>query len=121
MKVEFSAYGILPVRKSITNSFDHCCAGQIGNDGIYYCIHTDHLTHEMYAVDIPTEQAFTALGRPLGLNEPEQMVAGNLVRPMTAREEQLWNEDRLLANVDCWGNIEVNDTFDHEWYMEHCI
>ena len=32
-----------------------------------------------------------------------------------------YNEDRLTAHVDLWGNIAVDEEFDMEWYMENCI
>ena len=40
---------------------------------------------------------------------------------MTFDEEIAWNEDRLLAHVDLWGNIAVDEEFDMKWYMENCI
>ena len=40
---------------------------------------------------------------------------------MTYGEEMLYNEDRLTAYVDLWGNIAVNEEFDMGWYMENCI
>ena len=40
---------------------------------------------------------------------------------MTHEEKMLYNENKLTAYVDLWGNIAVDEEFDIEWYMENCI
>lgn len=60
----------------------------------------------------------------LGYTLQEDEVAvfnGEKVRGMTEYEDMLWNEDRLLAHIDQWGNIAVDEEFDVEWYMDNCL
>ena len=122
MIVEFNnCYGNLPCENKVRSSFDFNIAGQIDTKGNYYCIYTDHKSHDRYCVTRETSMEFHSSGRTLELNEEPTEICGELVRPMTFNEERLYNEDALMANVDAWGNIEANDTFDYEWYLENCI
>lgn len=122
--VTFHNTWVMPLSEIVRSSFDHCIAGQIASDGNYYCIYSDHKTHENYAVTREVAYGFDALGRTLEEDEPETEIAGNLVRPMTWGEECEYNEDRLVMLVDQWGNIctdeKANEAY-AEWYYEHCI
>ena len=53
--------------------------------------------------------------------EQEAVLNGEKVRAMTYDEECLYNEDRLTACVDLWGNIALDEECDMDYYMEHCI
>ena len=66
------------------------------------------------------EKQADELGYPLDINE-NGTFNGEKVRAMTDHEERMYNEDRLLAHVDLWGNIAVDEEFDVEWYMENCL
>lgn len=119
--VTFNNYGTqyaMPVERVLRSIFDVHCAGQIDTLGDYYVIMIDHITHDRYAVSKEDYLAYEATG--CQVDEPT-MIHGVWVRPMTFDEELAWNEGDFMANVDIWGNIEVEDTFDHKYYMEHCI
>lgn len=113
-------FGIMPVETEIRSIFDRNCAGQIDTNGDYYCIHIDHKTHTMYAIPVEIEMQIKETGRILSENEIATF-HNEKVRGMTYEEERLWDEDNLLACVDLWGNIAVDEEFDIEWYMENCI
>lgn len=120
MKVKFNNhFGEMELENNIRSIFDYSIAGQIATDGKYYCIHVDHKTHEKYAITRETEFKTLSFGRTLSENE-EVIFNGEKVRGMTWEEECQYNEDRLLACVDLWGNIAVDEEFDIEYYME-CI
>lgn len=108
------------LRSTITSIFDTEWAGQHGEDGNYYCLHIDHKTHKSYAVTRETELAFLETGRPLEYGE-EAVFNGEKVRCMTYSEEMAWNEDHLLAHVDLWGNIAIEEEFDMEWYFDNWL
>ena len=120
MKINFDSYGEMELETKIRSIFDRNIAGQIANDGSYYCIHLDHKTHKRYALSIYAHEEANSLGYTLE-KEEEAIFNGEKVRAMTYDEEVLWNEDRLTANVDLWGNVAVDEEFDFEWYMENCI
>ena len=121
MEVTFNNhFGTMPLETEIRSIFDRCCAGQIDINGNYYCIHTDHKTHEYYAMTVKNSHKAYELGRWLDDGEVA-VFHGERVRAMTFEEERKYNEDRLLALVDLWGNIAVDEEFDMEWYMEHCF
>lgn len=119
--VDFATYGCLPVLDTPKSIFDSHFAGQRDTRGDYYCLLTCHKEHENYAVPKDNFLQFLEIGHPLNEDESSAEFNGEYVRPMTYSEECLYNEDRLMANVDLWGNIELNDTFDQKWYLEHCI
>ena len=121
MKIKFdNHYGEMELETKIRSIFDTNIAGQIAEDGNYYIIHVDHKTHKKYALSKESEAEAKALGYILE-DEAEAVFNGEKVRAMTYDEECLYNEDRLTACVDLWGNIAVDEEFDIEWYMEHCI
>lgn len=122
MKIKFdNHYGEMELETKIRSIFDTNIAGQIAEDGNYYIIHVDHKTHEKYALSKESEAEAKALGYILEEGQ-EAVFNGENVRGMTFDEEMKWNEDRLIACVDLWGNIAVNDAeFDIDYYMEHCI
>ena len=113
-------YGEMELENKIRSIFDNNIAGQIATDGNYYIIHVDHKTHEKYALSKEAEEEANAIGYLLE-EEEKAIFNGEKVRAMTYGEEMLYNEDRLTAYVDLWGNIEVDEEFDMEWYMENCI
>ena len=113
-------YGELELENKIRSIFDTNIAGQIADDGIYYCIYVDHKTHKKYALTKEGYAEADALGYTLEEGQ-EAVFNGEKVRCMTFDEEIAWNEDRLLAHVDLWGNVAVDEEFDMEWYMENCI
>ena len=123
MKIKFNNhYGEMELESKIRSIFDTNIAGQIAEDGNYYIIHHDHKTHELYALTKKAEDEAQSLGYWLiEKGKTEAIFNGEKVRAMTFDEEMLWNEDRLTACVDLWGNIAVDEEFDIEWYMENCI
>ncbi len=117
MMVKFNNhFGKMPLENKVRSIFDTHTAGQIATDGKYYCIHVDHKTHEHYALTREAEKQADLLGYSLMENE-QATFNGEKVRAMTAYEERLYNEDRLMACVDLWGNIAVEEAFDIEWYL----
>ena len=57
MMVNFKNYlGEMPLEDKIRSIFDTMVAGNIADDGNYYCIHTDHKTHEKYALTREAEK-----------------------------------------------------------------
>ena len=119
MKIKFNNhFGEMELENKIRSIFDNNIAGQIAEDGKYYCIHVDHKTHEKYALSKETEEEANALGYLLE-EEQEAVFNGEKVRGMTPEEEMLYNEDRLTTCVDLWGNIAVDENFDFDYYMEH--
>ena len=121
MNVTFdNRYGTMPLEEKIRSIFDEHIAGQIDTNGNYYCIHVDHKTHKYYAMTRENERNAEKIGRTL---EPEEIAIfnGEKVRGMTWREEEEWNMYGLMAHVDIWGNIAVDEPFDYEWYYEHCL
>ena len=121
MNVTFeNRYGTMPVEETIRSIFDHNVAGQIDNKGNYYVIIVDHVTHEYYAMTVENLNKADALGRTLEENEVA-MFNGEKVRGMTFSEEREWDCDNLMAHVDLWGNVAVDEPFDYEWYYEHCL
>lgn len=100
----------------VHSSFDnHWCGTKIGTT---YCIGlVDYITGKSYYV--PYESVYRKYDEEnatfLPLDAPAQMVAGNLVRGMSRIEEQAWNEDRLLALVDLWGNISAVEEPNERW------
>ena len=124
-KVEFlNRYGTgtyeYVLEENIRSIFDGIHGGNIATDGKYYVLHSDHKTHETYVLSKESEEKADALGYPLEENEIA-IFNGEKVRGMTFKEECAWNEDRLLAHIDLWGNIAVNEEFDYEWYYENCM
>ena len=121
MKIKFDNHFVeMELETKIRSIFDTNIAGQIAEDENYYIIHVDHKTHKRYALSKESEAEVQAMGYSLE-EEEENIFNGEKVRAMTFDEEMLWNEDRLTACVDLWGNIAVDEEFDIEWYMEHCI
>lgn len=121
MMVDFNNYlGKMPLENTIRSIFDTMVAGNYATDGKYYCIHTDHKTHEKYALTKEAEKQVDLLGYPLDENQ-EATFNGEKVRAMTDYESHLWNQDRLMMHVDLWGNVAVEEEFDIEWYMENCL
>ena len=113
-------YGEMKLESKIRSIFDNNIAGQVATDGNYYLIHVDHKTHEIYTLSKEAEAEADAMGYPLE-EEEKAVFNGEKVRSMTYEEEMLYNEDKLTAYVDLWGNIAVDEEFDMEWYMENCI
>ena len=121
MMVNFNNYlGEMPLEDKIRSIFDTMVAGNIADDGNYYCIHTDHKTHEKYALTREAEKQADMLGYTLEENQ-EATFNGEKVRGMTEHEDYLYNMDNLMEHVDLWGNIAVEEEFDMEWYMENCL
>lgn len=119
--IKFDNYlGEIPLESAIRSIFDTLIAGQIATDGNYYCIHVDHKTHKKYALTKKAEDEARSLGYPLEYNQ-EAVFNCEKVRAMTEREEYLYNQDNLMAHVDLWGNIAVDEEFDTEWYIENCM
>lgn len=119
MEIKFKNYS-LQLREKQTSSFDHSFAGQIADNGKYYVCLTDYKTHEHYCVERGSEIKWTEDNVLCEGDEP-QIICGNLVRPMTYKEECLYNEDKLMEIVDIFGNVSCTEEFDVEWYMENCI
>lgn len=116
MEIKFNNnYGTMELENTIRSIFDQNIAGQIATDGNYYCIHLDHKTHEMYALTRETETKAKSLGYILEENQ-EAIFNGEKVRGMTYREAMDWNMDNLMAHVDLWGNIAVDEEFDIDYY-----
>ena len=117
-------YRDLKFEGAIRSSFDHNFCGfslnnkYVGDDRTpYVCGYNDHLTGEDYYVTREICHEFlNKHERHLCENEVA-MVAGNLVRGMTFMEEQMYNEDRLFALVDLWGNIAVDEEPNEQWIM----
>ena len=103
-------YGEMKLENKIRSIFDNDIAGQIATDGNYYIIHVDHKTNEMYALSKEAEEEAVAMGYFLD-EEEKAIFNGEKVRSMTYGEEILYNEDRLQACVDLWGNIAVDEEF----------
>ena len=82
----------------------------------YVCEFIDHITNERYFVTRERVNEFRTHGKFLPLDSPAQVIAGELVRGMTFAEERLYNEDRLLALVDMWGNIALEEPSE-QWIM----
>lgn len=123
MTTTFPNYGqgvSIVVEERPLSIFDTNIAGQTDVNGIYHVILINHITHTRYAVARDNYMKFHELGRPLDEGE-EAVFNGERVRCMTYSEECAWNEDRLMEHVDLWGNIAVDEPFDMEWYLEHCI
>lgn len=121
MKIKFdNHYGEMELETKILSIFDNNIAGQIAEDGNYYIIHVDHKTHERYALSKESEAEAKTMGYSLE-EEEENIFNGEKVRAMTPEEEMLYNEDRLTAFVDLWGNIAVDEVFDIDYYIKHCI
>lgn len=121
MMVKFDNYlGEMPLENKIRSIFDSMVAGNVADDGKYYCVHVDHKTHEKYALTREAEKQADVLGYTLQEDEVA-VFNGEKVRGMTEYEDMLWNEDRLLAHIDLWGNIAVDEEFDVEWYMDNCL
>ena len=110
MQLTFTGYGTIPLEERPRSIFDQNIAGQFDTLGTYYVIHADHKTHKYYALTKENYFKFKAIGRILGENETA-VFAGEKVRGMTFAEEQAWNEDRLAAHVDLWGNIAVDEPY----------
>ena len=107
MRINFkNCYGEMELEGRIRSIFDSNIAGQVAEDGKYYCIHVDHKTHTMYALSKETEVETQAMGYHLE-EDGEAIFNGEKVRAMTYAEECTYNEDRLTACVDLWGNIAV--------------
>ena len=121
MNVTFdNNYGSMPLEEKIRSIFDQNIAGQIDNKGNYYIIHVDHKTHKMYALTKESENKADSMGRPLEPNE-EAIFNEEKVRGMEWEEERDWDMGNLMAHVDLWGNIAVDEPFDIEWFCEHCL
>ena len=120
MKIKFDNYGEIELEDKIRSIFDNHVAGQIAEDGDYYCVYVDHKTHEQYVLSIDAHTLAKGMGYHLE-EEQEAVFNGEKVRAMTFDEEALWNEDKLTACVDLWGNVAVDEEFDFDYYMEHCI
>ena len=121
MTIKFNNnFGEMELETKIRSIFDRNIAGQIAEDGIYYVIHVDHKIHKMYALTKESDKEARSMGYALKEGE-ESIFNGEKVRGMNYKEECLYNEDKLTAYVDLWGNIAVDEEFDMKWYMEHCI
>lgn len=119
-KVRFSNGEELELREKQTSSFDHSFAGWIAEDGKYYICLTDYKTHKHYCVEKGNHIEWSE-DNVLSPEDEPRVICGNLVRPMTESEEMAYNEDRLLAVVDVFGNISCTEEFDVDWYYENCI
>lgn len=121
MMVNFNNYlGEMPLENKIRSIFDTMVAGNIDDNGNYYCIHVDHKTHKKYALTREAERQADSLGHRLQEDEVA-VFNGEKVRGMTEHEEYLWNTDNLMAHIDLWGNIAVEEEFDVEWYIDNCL
>lgn len=121
MMIKFNnQFGKMKLETKVRSIFDTVSAGQIGIDGEYYIIHKDHKTHEYYAVTKETEKEMDSIGDTLASNE-EAAFNGEKVRGITDYEEELYNRGMLLAYVDLWGNIAIEEEFDVEWYVKNCL
>lgn len=125
MKFDYFNGNEIPVENHPLSIFDRSYAGQHGEDGHYYTIHTNHRTHKPYAVLKENYFKWISELEEKGarcLNEGETaIIDGVEVRGMTFSESRAWDMDELVGNIDEWGNLEVNDTFDYDWYYEHCF
>ena len=106
MKLVFNSFGEMVLEESIRSIADINIAGQFATDGVYYCIHVDHLTGERYALSRDAENKALSLGRQLDENEQDTF-NGEEVRGMTFEESLVYNEDRFDKLIDLWGNIMV--------------
>ena len=102
MLIKFKQFS-LPLRKTQTSTLDHSFAlKQSGND-LYWCF-TDHETQERYCVLKGNEIPWNIANR-LDYKDEPRVIYGNLVRPMTFEEENLYMDNKLDELVDIFGNI----------------
>ena len=102
MLIKFKQFS-LPLRKRQTSTLDHSFAlKQSGND-LYWCF-TDHEIHERYCVLKGNEIPWNIANR-LDYGDEPRVIYGNLVRPMTFEEENLYMDNKLDELVDMFGNI----------------
>lgn len=105
MEITFNNhFGTIKLEGKLRSIFDNQVAGQTDINGDYYCIYADYKTKQFYALTRETGLALFTIGYPLEEGETATFNGEN-VRGMTFREECLYNEDRLIADVDLWGNI----------------
>jgi hypothetical protein len=118
--IETENHETFPFDTEIRSIFDHQIAGTFDTNGNYICIHVDHKTHERYALSKEVSLKANELGHSLEENEAATF-HGERVRGMTFREGMQDNEGNLMENTDLWGNVAVDEPFDVEWFMDHCI
>lgn len=112
MKVQFisSYYGTMKLESKIRSIFDRAIAGQHAMDGNYYVIYEDHKSLEKYALTSDASLDAHDMGRFLVDDEVAEF-NGEKVRAMTMEEERLYNMNQLMAHVDLWGNIAVDEEY----------
>ena len=115
-------YRNLKFERGIRSSFDHnFCGFSLNNKTIgdertpYVCGYQDHITGENYYVTREIAHKFLTDNERFLQDGEQAIVAGNLVRCMTYSEECAYNEDRLFALVDLWGNIAVDEEPNERW------
>lgn len=120
MQVTFPEYynKTMTVEQRPRSIFDTNFAGQIDTNGEYYILYIDHKTHDKYAVHRDNDKAFRKIGRTLNDGEIDTF-DGKRVRGMSFNEERLWDENRLMAHVDLWGNIAMDEEYDVEYHVNH--
>ena len=106
------------LEKAVRSSIDSSCGAEY--IGTMFCeVLRDHVNGDIYYVPIKIYHEWEHKNRCfLPLNAPAQLVAGTLVRGMTEHEEMLYNEERLMALTDFWGNIAL-ETPNEQWIKRH--
>lgn len=110
-------------RPVVSSIFDTNWAGQIDTNGNYWCIMTDHKTHENYCVDRQVFHDLYMSGHSLDYGETA-VFNGEEVRGLSSDEEQNYNMDRYIGLQDLWGNLSTNEEETDEYlelYFNNCI
>lgn len=109
-------------RQVVSSIFDTNWAGQHDTNGKYWCIMTDHKTHENYCVESDVRhQFYMNAGRMLEYGETA-VFNNEEVRGMSISEQMDYNMERVTGLVDCWGNLSTNSEATNEyleWYYEN--
>ena len=88
--------------------------------GTLFCsVHRDHISGEIYYISSDKYLEWLRKNECfLPLNAPAQLVANTLVRGMSEYEEMLYNEERLMALTDPWGNVALEEP-NEQWVRSH--
>lgn len=107
-KFDLEKWKKLPIKDKPESIFDITYAGQVAEDGKYYCILWSYEKKQYYAVLATTCRAATETwGHSLSSGEMGQF-HNEFVRAMTQEEEIADNCDMLDAKVDMWGNVALD-------------
>ena len=106
------------LEKAVRSSVDSSCGAEyIGT--VFSEVLRDHINGEIYYVPMSIYLEWEHKNRCfLPLNAPAQLVADTLVRGMTEYEEMLYNEERLMALTDPWGNVAIEEP-NERWIKSH--